>query len=117
MNKTPRQSEGSVSQEYFTLSNKTAILIVKEAMSWVGWWKFYYTRRDRRCKEGRQTNCQNISGAEGAFGLPQKFPVRETNIPSLRFMDENESEWLKSVAMTPQGSQSFLEEKEIVCWE
>ena len=22
------------------------------------------------------------SGAEGAFGLPQKFPVRETNIPS-----------------------------------
>ena len=57
------------------------------------------------------------SGAEGAFGLPQKFPVRETNIPSLRFMDENESEWLKSVAMTPQGIQSFLEEKEIVCWE
>ena len=63
-----------VSQEYFTLSNKTVILIVKEAMSWVGWWKFYYTRRDRRCKEGRQTNCQNISGVEGAFGLPQKFP-------------------------------------------
>ena len=57
------------------------------------------------------------SGAEGAFGLPQKFPVRETNIPSLRFMDENESEWLESVAMTPQGIQSFLEEKEIVCWE
>ena len=32
-------------------------------------------------------------------------------------MDENESEWLESVAMTPQGIQSFLEEKEIVCWE
>jgi len=32
-------------------------------------------RRDRRCKEGRQINCQNInSGVEGAFGLPQKFP-------------------------------------------
>ena len=31
--------------------------------------------RDRRCKEGRQINCQNIrSGVEGAFGLPQKFP-------------------------------------------
>ena len=77
------------------------------------------------------------SGAEGAFGLPQKFPVRETNIPLLfqgrvhmtwtvmelagkRFLrktDKNESEWLESVAMTPQGIQSFLEEKEIVCWE
>ena len=22
------------------------------------------------------------SGAEGAFGLPQKFPIREANIPS-----------------------------------
>ena len=32
-------------------------------------------------------------------------------------MDENESEWLESIAMTPQGIQSFLEEKEIVCWE
>jgi len=30
--------------------------------------------RDRKCKEGRQINCQNISGVEGAFGLPQKFP-------------------------------------------
>jgi hypothetical protein len=40
---------------------------MKEAMSWVGWWNFI-TRRDRRCKEERQTNCQNISGVEGAFG-------------------------------------------------
>jgi len=33
------------------------------------------TRRDRECKEGRQTNCQiSNSGVEGAFGLPQKFP-------------------------------------------
>ena len=54
-------------------------------------------------------------GVEGAFGQPRKFPVRETNIPSLRFTDKNESEWLESVAMTPQGIQSYLEEKEIVC--
>ena len=39
--------EGSVSLEYFTLSNKTVILIVKEAMSWVGWWKFYYKKRQK----------------------------------------------------------------------
>jgi hypothetical protein len=31
------------------------------------------------------------------------------------FKDEKESEWLESVAMTPQGIQSFSEEKEIVC--
>jgi len=34
---------------------------------------------------------------------------------SKRITDKNESEWLESVAMTPQGIQSYLEEKEIVC--
>ena len=28
------------------------------------------------------------SGAEGAFGLPQKFPVRETNIPSSSYTND-----------------------------
>ena len=32
-----------------------------------------------------------------------------------RFKDEYGSEWLETVAMTPQGIQSYLEEKEIVC--
>ena len=75
-----------VSQEYFTLSKQTYTPdrgLVKGLVRGL-----VKTRRDRRCKVERQTNCQNISGVEGAFGLPQKFPVRETNIPSLRFMDE-----------------------------
>ena len=32
-----------------------------------------------------------------------------------RFKDEYGSEWLETVAMTPQGIQSHSEEKEIVC--
>ena len=28
------------------------------------------------------------SGVEGAFGQPQKFPVRETNIPSFIYLRE-----------------------------
>jgi len=35
----------------------------------------------------------------------------------LRFKDEYGSEWLESIAMTPQGIQPHSEEKEIVCWE
>ena len=34
---------------------------------------------------------------------------------SQRITDKNGSEWLETVAMTPQGIQSYLEEKEIVC--
>ena len=34
-----------------------------------------------------------------------------------RFKDEYGSEWLETVAMTPQGIQPHSEEKEIVCWE
>jgi len=49
------------------------------------------------------------SGAEGAFGLPQKFPVRETNIPSLRFMDEGSFRVINNQPLNPS------EEKEIVC--
>ena len=36
---------------------------------------------------------------------------------SQRITDEYGSEWLETVAMTPQGIQSHSEEKEIVCWE
>ena len=56
-----------VSQEYFTLSKQTYTPdrgLVKGLVRGL-----VKTRRDRRCKEGRQTNCQNInSGVEGAFG-------------------------------------------------
>ena len=34
---------------------------------------------------------------------------------SNRITDEYGSEWLETVAMTPQGIQSHSEEKEIVC--
>jgi len=36
---------------------------------------------------------------------------------SKRITDEYGSEWLETVAMTPQGIQPHSEEKEIVCWE
>ena len=39
------------------------------------------------------------------------------NPPRYRFTDEYGSEWLETVAMTPQGIQPHSEEKEIVCWE
>ena len=58
----PDRVKEDVSQEYFTLSKQTYTPdrgLVRGLVK---------TRRDRRCKEERQTNCQNISGVEGAFG-------------------------------------------------
>ena len=56
----------AVSQEYFTLSKQTYTPdrgLVKGLVRGL-----VKTRRDRKCKVGRQINCQNISGVEGAFG-------------------------------------------------
>ena len=38
-----------VSLEYVMLSQQTYIpFVMKEAMSWVGWWKFYYNKKRQK---------------------------------------------------------------------
>ena len=63
MNKTPRQSEGSVSLEYII----SVEYLIREAMSWVGWRNFI------------------IQWCRGGLRVAEKvsIPIRETNIPSI----------------------------------
>ncbi len=72
-----------------------------------------------------QTYTDDVSGIEMSFS-DQKGRTRpldrvkedvslEYITLSNRITDEYGSEWLETVAMTPQGIQSHSEEKEIVC--